>query len=165
MRNAILVMGIVLIGVSANLGLLPMDAEPQGIAAASGSSTLAQLEKHGKKAPGNDGDAEVNDNPIMTLYEVDDPNNVYYKDGVAADLCKNSKADGTSTFEPKYCLTPEGRKPEYWGKLRNENVDIVIAAVPDPVETRLTVLFDRSMEAILSAASENCYAFDRSWVP
>lgn len=41
----------------------------------------------------------------------------------------------------------------------------VIATVPDPVHTHLSLQFDRSLEAIQQAAQDERYTYDSSWLP
>jgi hypothetical protein len=46
-----------------------------------------------------------------------------------------------------------------------EDVHFVIAILPDPLHTRLALVFDRSIEAIQEAAERDHYAFDRAIFP
>lgn len=45
------------------------------------------------------------------------------------------------------------------------NLQFVIATVPDPVKTHLSLLFDRNIEALQQAAQDENYSFDSSWFP
>ena len=47
---------------------------------------------------------------------------------------------------------------------RNE-IEFVVAILPDPVHTRLGLFFDRSIEALQQAAQKQHYAFDRAILP
>src|SRR5450755_4954717 len=47
----------------------------------------------------------------------------------------------------------------------NAAANFVIALVPDPIHTRLALLFDRSVDAIQQAAQAEGCSFDRSTVP
>jgi hypothetical protein len=160
MRNAMIAASVILIGIAANLGLLSSGGEPQA-SPLTGGTTAAPKSTAKDKSPS---DAAENNAPIMKLYEVDDPNNTYYQQGVESNICKASISKHSNG--PDYCTEEEKNINErFWGELRNKNVEFVIATVPDPVETRLTVLFDRSIETILQTAAEECYTFDRFWVP
>jgi hypothetical protein len=45
------------------------------------------------------------------------------------------------------------------------SLQYVIALVPDPRHTRLSMFFDRSIEAIQDAAEDDGYTYDSSWLP
>jgi hypothetical protein len=104
MRNALLVISIILVGVSGNFGLLNTKSESQ-VAQPDSPAQEGTSERREKKSPnGPKGGPEVDNDPIMKLYEVDDANSAYYEDGVLADLCKNSKSSHSTG--PGYCMTP-----------------------------------------------------------
>lgn len=44
-------------------------------------------------------------------------------------------------------------------------ITLMIATVPDPVHTHLSLQFDRSLEAIQQAAQDEHYTYDSSWLP
>lgn len=46
-----------------------------------------------------------------------------------------------------------------------EGIRILIATVPDPVHTHLSLQFDRTLEAIQQAAQDERYTYDSSWLP
>jgi ferredoxin len=54
-----------------------------------------------------------------------------------------------------------------WGVPNRElpNIQFVIASLPDPVHTHMALLFDRSIEAIESAAQASGFLFSRAWMP
>src|SRR5438270_757610 len=52
-----------------------------------------------------------------------------------------------------------------WCVPHNVTVQAMIAIVPDPVHTRLPLVFDRSIEAIQLAAQSMNYVADRYWLP
>jgi hypothetical protein len=58
--------------------------------------------------------------------------------------------------------TPENQ--DGYGKFTNR-FRFVIATVPDPEETHLTLLFDRMVESIQRAAEDGGYNFDIHWLP
>jgi hypothetical protein len=56
---------------------------------------------------------------------------------------------------------------EHWNVPERENQRIlfVIAPVPDPVHTHMTLMFDRTIEAIQKAAQQSGYLFSRATMP
>jgi hypothetical protein len=56
---------------------------------------------------------------------------------------------------------------EHWGVPEGENTRIlfVIATVPDPVRTHLSLSFDRSLEAVTKAAQQAGFLFSRATMP
>jgi hypothetical protein len=56
---------------------------------------------------------------------------------------------------------------EHWGVPEGENTKIlfVIATVPDPVRTHLSLSFDRSLEAVTKAAQQAGFLFSRATMP
>ncbi len=61
---------------------------------------------------------------------------------------------------PEGTAVPDEVKPVATGKL-----GFVIAVVPNPVQTHLPLMFDRSIEAIQQAAQDESYVYDSSWFP
>lgn len=59
------------------------------------------------------------------------------------------------------------RPDEHWGVPEGENTKIlfVIATVPDPVYTHLSLFFDRNIEAITKGAQEAGFLFSRATMP
>src|SRR5580700_5403003 len=49
--------------------------------------------------------------------------------------------------------------------LEQSNIQFVFASLPDPVHTHMALLFDRSIEAIESAAQASGFLFSRAWMP
>src|ERR1700740_929308 len=45
------------------------------------------------------------------------------------------------------------------------DITYVIALAPDPIHTRLSLHFDRTMEVIQAAAQDETYVYDSSWLP
>lgn len=56
-------------------------------------------------------------------------------------------------------------RDQLWCIPHDATVQAMIATVPDPVHTRLPLVFDRSIEAIQLAAQAMNYAPDRYWLP
>ena len=50
-------------------------------------------------------------------------------------------------------------------KLGYEDIDYLIATVPDPIDTRLDHEFDRALDAVRRAIESAEYTFDRYWLP
>lgn len=46
-----------------------------------------------------------------------------------------------------------------------QNLQFVIATLPDPAHSHLSLSFDRATEAIQEAASDDAYVYDSSWLP
>lgn len=44
-------------------------------------------------------------------------------------------------------------------------IELMVAMVPDPVHTHLSLQFDRALEAIQQAAQDEKYTYDSSWLP
>ena len=53
----------------------------------------------------------------------------------------------------------------YQGVLQREKLQFVLAILPDPVHTRLGLLFDRGVEAVQQAAQKSGYFFERAIMP
>ena len=54
---------------------------------------------------------------------------------------------------------------EVFHSLAQPDMKYVIALAPDPIHTRLSLHFDRTMEAIQAAAQDETYVYDSSWMP
>lgn len=107
------------------------------------ASRSANLDTHSETtkatAAKSDDDAEEPDHPLSTL-------SGYL--GPSAGIPKT----------PGFDVCPGGLKPV-------SNTDLLIATVPDPERTHLALMFDRHIEAILLAAQDAGYFFDRYWLP
>ena len=55
----------------------------------------------------------------------------------------------------KWCIPPD----------EQSNIKALIAVIPDPVQTRLALRFDRAVDAIELAAESMHYVIDRYWLP
>lgn len=70
----------------------------------------------------------------------------------------------TDVSLPNSCYADPSKRP----KLESTDVPdlhFFIAIVPNPVQTHLPLLFDRSVEAIQQAAQDEGYSYDASWFP
>jgi hypothetical protein len=84
---------------------------------------------------------------------------------IARRLTRFSLGEGEAaagTLMPGFCF--QGRNP-YPESTFGRTVRFAIAIVPDPVQTHLALLFDRSIEAIEQAAQDENYSYDSSWFP
>ena len=66
---------------------------------------------------------------------------------------------------PGACFTPPGSVAQGQPSAQNPSLKFVIAIVADPVQTHLSLLFDRSVEAVQQAAQDLNYSYDGSWFP
>lgn len=73
------------------------------------------------------------------------------------------KGEITALVE-RYLYGTNEQPPSTPGKLPAE-MKLMIALVPDPVHTHLSLQFDRSLEAIQQAAQDERYTYDSSWLP
>jgi hypothetical protein len=64
---------------------------------------------------------------------------------------------------PSSCYTDNTPPPATTSQ--PSGLQFVIATVPDPVKTHLSLLFDRSIEALQQAAQDENYSYDSSWFP
>jgi hypothetical protein len=74
---------------------------------------------------------------------------------------EQARPNGSQDFDPKklrgdYCRVKD---------LNKNNIDYLIATVPDPKDSRLDHLFDRYLDAIRRAIEAADYNFDRYWLP
>src|SRR5258708_6320267 len=58
-----------------------------------------------------------------------------------------------------------GLRKDLWMIPEDQNVQAMIAIVPDPVHTHLALVFDRTVEALQLAAGTSNYVGDRFWLP
>lgn len=76
-----------------------------------------------------------------------------YRDAQEGDADSSSYGDGLKVWNKFTQKSPE------------PDMRYVIALAPDPVHTRLSLYFDRTMEAIQAAAQDETYVYDSSWLP
>ena len=57
------------------------------------------------------------------------------------------------------------RRQQLWCIPQGEQVRAMMAIVADPVHTHMSLVFDRSLEAITLAAESSNYVMDRYWLP
>ena len=87
----------------------------------------------------------------------------------------DSKKDSTHSGKQRTIAIRQGDKEEaksyvlaeHWNVPQGENNRIlfVIASVPDPVHTHMSLTFDRTIEAIQKAAQQSGYLFSRATMP
>ena len=91
--------------------------------------------------------------------------------GKPEDSKKDSASPAKMRTSGKGKVDRETAKPyvlaEHWNVPEGENqrVLFVIATVPDPVHTHMSLTFDRTIEAIQKAAQESGYLFSRATMP
>src|SRR5271165_6462796 len=71
---------------------------------------------------------------------------------------------GKDEYYPPSCF-PNTKNHQQHVPPANPYLNFVIAIVPNPVQTHLPLLFDRSVEAIQQAAQDEGYTDDGSWFP
>lgn len=89
--------------------------------------------------------------------------------------CGSSSATGQvdSTQQPPVASAPKalnsattgGRRQQLWCIPEGEQVRAMMAIVADPVHSHMSLVFDRSLEAITLAAESANYVMDRYWLP
>jgi len=79
-----------------------------------------------------------------------------------------------STSEPKAAAAPEASSAAVLGCkgwetvgdfVEDRHVEFMIATLADPVDTHLSIFFDRGIESIIGAAGNAGYSFDGYWLP
>lgn len=70
---------------------------------------------------------------------------------------------GGRDYYPNSCFPDAENPPKSAPSNPPEGLSFVIAIVPNPVETHLPLLFDRSISAIQQAAEDEGYTYDGSW--
>jgi hypothetical protein len=66
---------------------------------------------------------------------------------------------------PGAAIQPAALRRQVWCIPEKERVTAMMAVVPDPVHTHMSLLFDRSMEAVNLATQSRNYVIDRYWLP
>jgi hypothetical protein len=77
-------------------------------------------------------------------------------------IIEKKTRDGV-TFEPTQKPLPHKQDDMLWNKTRSTK--FVIATLPDPEKTHLTLIFDRLIVAIQHATQDECLTYDSSWLP
>ena len=77
------------------------------------------------------------------------------------------EAEGTAEKKSGAAKSSAYRASEHWGVPEGENKRIlfVIATVPDPIYTHLSLFFDRSIDSILKGAQASDFFFSRATMP
>jgi len=91
------------------------------------------------------------------------PNDSANKPKLTAKLELNVSSAGRSVLHQT--LNSDVAEDEDEPSCSLQNVDFLIATVPDPSRTHLSLVFDRELEAVMSAAEDSGYDFDRFWLP
>ncbi|MCU1314460.1 MAG: hypothetical protein JWM54_2217, partial [Acidobacteriaceae bacterium] len=84
----------------------------------------------------------------------------------SATPASDSQVDGSNPPGSE-CSATEWGLPDNIGQLRQHGLQAhaVIATVPDPVHSHLAPEFDRAMDALVGAASDNRYLRSYAWLP
>ena len=166
MRNAIVAAGVVAAGIAVNFGGngAPGRAGPPP----SVKSDSSSLRRAAADTPG--------DHPLAVLDQYWFPNERPASGGATAATAKAGTIDlkfidsGTKTVEAKLKVSvkadeEEGDWPSARKRLEHSVDEALIVTIPDPLRTHLSIAFDRQLEAIMLAAQDSGYAFDRFWLP
>jgi hypothetical protein len=164
MRNAMVAAGLIAAGITANMGVLGLQNSPHP-----GHDELAKAPSptsgHSSKFP--------KDSPLELLYD-------YYFPVAPPETRKKTitgkveilSDSGAKLFEARVAAPLEadeqeqgGTCPSSLGDLDKTVETVLIATIPDPAKTHLALTFDRQLEAIMLAAQDSGYLFDRYQLP
>jgi hypothetical protein len=89
------------------------------------------------------------------------------KDLLDAIQAHYGAAEGATEKKSKKTKTSGYRAEQHWGVPEGENKQIlfVIATVPDPIYTHLSLFFDRSIDSIIKGAQASDFFFSRATMP
>jgi len=132
----ILAVGIILAGISVNLGFVgtPPGSLSEHTEAASPAAVRPSRSKTLARLP--------EDNPLKIIYD-------YYPDQE-----QTTPVPSEATGDP--CTMPE---------MSSHNIKSLISTVVDPTQTHLALAFDRQLEALMKAAQDSGYVFHDYWLP
>jgi hypothetical protein len=106
------------------------------------------------------------DNLLRAFYPVDDLNRPT-TDFVIPTVCGNGELapyERQSIVRSELLGTTVAKEQDkLWNKTRSTK--FIIATLPDPEKTHLTLIFDRLIVAIQRAAQDECLTYDSSWLP
>ena len=167
MRNTMLALGVVLAGMATRFaGVSPSvpTASPHAGSVVVAKQKVAETGKKPPKLP--------DDHPIATLYQYfhpagsagDEPKTSsvsleFRANGETKALFKGDVRDLSSDPSPK----PEDITTDIVPLA--SKVECMIVTVNDPVRTHLAEDFDRIVESLSYAASDQGYSYDRNWLP
>jgi hypothetical protein len=164
MRNAMVAVGLIAAGITANMGVRgPSSSTHDGHDELSKTPSLAS--GHSSKFP--------NDSPLAVLYSYYRPNapSEAAKKGIKGKIEVTVGDSGEKLFEAKLTTALEADEQEQYpcrsslDGLEQKVDTILIATIPNPAKTHLALTFDRQLEAIMLAAQDSGYLFDRYWLP
>jgi hypothetical protein len=155
MRNVMMAAMLVAAGVSSNY-----------IPQTGGSESIGDGGAKGKKPTLEENLPQPIDDPMDLLKEFLNP---HYRATLASsqkEAARADKNDGTGTN----CKASPEFKPEFNVPLNHSsaislNLNFLIATLPDPERTHLGLNFDRILEAIINAAEDGGFSYDRYWLP
>jgi hypothetical protein len=164
MRNAVMAVMLVAAGVSSSY-----------VNRTGGSDSPEQAVAKGK-TPSLEGNLpQPIDDPLDLLKDFLDPN--HHPPSTPAATCEdpiqrlrnllNSTAQPCAPQAVPAVTSTEGSNcavsREFWDG--NLNLNFLIATIPDPERTHLGLDFDRALEAIITAAEDEGFGYDRYWLP
>jgi hypothetical protein len=164
MRNAMVAVGLIAAGITANMGVRGPSSSahdsPDDL-----SKIPSRASGHSSKFP--------NDSPLEVLYDyyVPNPPPEAAKKTIKGKIEVTVGDSGEKLFEAKLTAPLEADEQEQYpcrsslGGLEQKVDTILIATIPNPAKTHLALTFDRQLEAIMLAAQDSGYLFDRYWLP
>jgi len=84
---------------------------------------------------------------------------------VAGPPDSTRQSSGTASGNSLNNASAAARRQQLWCIPQGEQVRAMMAIVADPVHTHMSLVFDRSLEAITLAAESANYVMDRYWLP
>ena len=86
-------------------------------------------------------------------------------DSLADDPTTDCEAAGDRWGIPKTSNDANGASPSPAEDVHKLEIRAIIAAVPDPVHSHLTLEFDRTIDSLMQAAADNRYLGSNYWLP
>ena len=175
MRNVMVAFILVMLGMSGNY----LQTSQSGSAGeSSGAGSLSRTKKGNPNAPANKADPAAKENspigldhPLTVLFDylgpfdaaADSPS--FAKCEVGGNASCILTADVLVSENEYSCdaLRPFLRR--LLSEYPHDRIRTLVAALPDPVQTNLSLLTDRWISSIVSASDDGGYQFDRYWLP
>jgi len=160
MRNVILAIGIILAGLSANLGVV--SAPPGSLTQHSEAGLPTGVQVVGSRTA----QYVSADHPLTIIYDlyrgqVKPPDPATPQPEAPAKLEINAEKGVIKVRTPAELESDPCKVPEVVGS----QLTFVIATVVDPIHTHLALAFDRQLESIMKAAQDSGYVFYDHWLP
>lgn len=162
MRNAMVAVGLIAAGITANMGVLgPASSAHDGHDELFKTASL----------PSGHSSKFAKDSPLELLYDyyVPNPSPEAGKKTITGKIELSVNESGGKVFEAKMTTPLEADDqdacPASLGYLDHKVETLLIATIPDPAKTHLALTFDRQLEAIMLAAQDSGYLFHKDWLP